>query len=67
MEGTEILKERLAQRGDISEEELMVRLKTAEWELLQTKKYDYEIVNDTLEHAAAELCGVVEKEKAKRE
>jgi guanylate kinase len=64
--GTKILKERLAQRGDISEEELMVRLKTAEWELLQTKQYDYEIINDTLEHAAAELCDIVEKEKAKR-
>jgi guanylate kinase len=64
-EGTQILKERMAQSGDISEEELMVRLKTAEWELLQTKQYDYEIVNDTLEHAAAELCKIVEKEKAK--
>lgn len=65
--GTQILKERLAQRGDISEEDLMVRLKTAEWELLQTKQYDYEIVNDSLEHAAAELCDIVRKEKAKRE
>lgn len=65
-EGTEILKQRLSQRGDISEEELVVRLKTAEWELLQTKQYDYELVNDTLENTAAELCEVVMKEKAKR-
>lgn len=65
-EGTEILKKRLAERGDINAEELVVRLKTAEWELLQTKQYDYELVNDTLENTAAELCEVVEKEKAKR-
>lgn len=66
-DGTDILKERLAQRGDITEEELMVRLKTAEWELLQTKQYDYEIVNDTLKHAADALCQIVEKEKAQRQ
>lgn len=65
-EGTEILKQRLSQRGDISEEELVVRLKTAEWELLQTKQYDYELVNDTLDNTAAELCEVIMKEKAKR-
>lgn len=65
-EGTEVLKKRLAQRGDISEEELVVRLKTAEWELLQTKKYDYEIVNESLDKTAAELCDIVSKEKAKR-
>ena len=65
-EGTDILKERLAQRGDITEEELVVRLKTAEWELLQTKQYDYEIVNDNLDHAAAELCKIVKNEKSKR-
>ena len=62
-----ILKTRLTQRGDISEEELMVRLKTAEWELLQTKKYDYEIVNNSLKNAAKELCQIIQQEKAKNE
>lgn len=61
----DVLKKRLSQRGDISEEDLMVRLKTAEWELLQTKKYDYEIVNDSLENAAKELCQIIQQEKAK--
>lgn len=62
-----VLKNRLTQRGDISEEDLMVRLKTAEWELLQTKKYDYEIVNDSLKNAAQELSQIIQQEKAKNQ
>ena len=62
----EVLKQRIEERGGASEAEIALRLKTAQWELTQTEVYDYQIVNDNVEHAAQELCDIVNKEKAKR-
>lgn len=62
----EILKQRIEERGGASEAEIALRLKTAQWELTQTEVYDHQIVNENIATAAAELCEIVAKEKAKR-
>jgi guanylate kinase len=62
----EVLKQRIEERGGASEAEIALRLKTAQWELTQTEVYDYQIINDNVEHAAQELSDIVNKEKAKR-
>ncbi len=58
----EILIERIAGRGRDSDEEVQVRLKTAEWELAQADKYDYQIINEDLEEAAGELKETIQRE-----
>jgi guanylate kinase len=65
-EGQEVLKERIEQRGGVSEAEIALRLKTAQWELTQTEIYDYELVNENVEATAKELCDIIGSEKAKR-
>lgn len=62
----EVLKQRIEERGGATEAEIALRLKTAQWELTQTEVYDYQIVNDNVEHAAKELCDIIAKEKAQR-
>ena len=63
----EVLKQRIEERGGASEAEIALRLKTAQWELTQTEIYDFQIVNKNIAIAAAELCEVIAKEKAKRQ
>jgi guanylate kinase len=58
----EILIERIAGRGRDSAEEVQVRLKTAEWELSQADKYDYQIVNEDLEEATRQLKDIIQRE-----
>ena len=65
-ESPEVLKKRIEERGGASEAEIALRLKTAQWELSQTEVYDFQIVNDNIERAAAELCQIVLREKKKR-
>ena len=65
-ENPDILKQRIQERGGATEAEIALRLKTAQWELTQTEIYDHQIVNEDVATAAAELCDIVGKEKAKR-
>lgn len=62
---TEVLKQRIRQRGAVDEAELAERLKTAAWELAQTQLYHYEIINDNVEHAAEQLSEIVLREQEK--
>lgn len=62
-----VLLERLAGRGRDSEEEVQVRLKTAEWELTQADKYDYQIVNEDLEEATRQLKEIIQREVEMRD
>lgn len=62
----EVLKERIVQRGGVTEAEVALRLKTARWELTQTEIYDFELVNSNIDDTARELCEIIEREKAKR-
>jgi guanylate kinase len=55
----EVLRERLAGRGTDSAEAIHERLKVAEQELAVKEDFDYQVVNDDLEGAAAELVRIV--------
>jgi guanylate kinase len=63
---TEVLKQRIQKRGAEDDAQIAKRLETASWELTQTSLYDFEIVNDEVEHTAQQLCELVEDEKRKR-
>jgi guanylate kinase len=53
---------RLRARNTESEEKLQVRLKNAEWELAQAGRFDYRLLNATIDQAFAHLCEIVERE-----
>jgi len=55
----EILEERLRKRGTDSEEKIKNRLETARKELEQVERYDYLVVNDTIEQAVEEVKTIV--------
>lgn len=60
-----ILRERLIARGTDSAEELELRLRNAPEELKDYATFDYVIINDDLERAAAQLRSVVDAERAR--
>lgn len=62
----EDLVERLEKRGTENEEQRRKRLETAKIELAAESEYDITIINDTVEHAAAELWKVIEQEYGKQ-
>ena len=49
-------------RGSETEEQILGRLARMEYELSYKNEYDYVIVNDDLERAIAELCGIIDGE-----
>jgi len=61
----EILRQRLVARGTDSAAELQVRLRKAPEELKEYSKFDYVIINDELERAAAHLAAIVLAEQAR--
>lgn len=61
----EILRRRLIARGTDSAKELEVRLRNAPEELKEYSKFDYVIINDDAERAAAQLAAVVLAEQAR--
>lgn len=63
----EILRERLIKRQSESAEELAVRLRNARGEMERYREFDYVIVNDDAERAAAQLASIVYAERARRE
>ena len=60
-----VLEKRLAGRGDVSPERMADRLERAKWEYSQAVNYEYLIVNDELDTAAAELLAIMQAEKCK--
>jgi guanylate kinase len=62
----EILRRRLVTRGTDSQEELELRLRQAPAELKYYKAFDYVIINDQVERAAAQLSCIIEAERARR-
>ncbi len=58
----DVLEARLRQRGSDSEESIRTRLKNAPGEIELGKKYQYQIVNDNLDAAVADLAAVIRKE-----
>ncbi len=55
----DLLKDRLRKRGDTVEEELKTRLSNARAEIEHGKKFDYQVLNDNLEEAFAELKTII--------
>ena len=55
----EELERRLRGRGDTSEEQMVMRLQRAAWEMEQSKLYDHVVINDTVENCAAQFCNII--------
>ncbi len=62
----EVLRERLTARMTERPEELELRLANARGEVEQYRYFDYLILNDEVERAAAQLAAVVSAERARR-
>lgn len=63
----EILRARLTARMTERPEELELRLRNARGEVEQYKHFDYLVLNDEVERAAAQLVSIVYAERARRE
>ena len=61
----EVLRERLIARGTDTPEELGVRLRNAPHELRQYSAFDYVIINDEADRAAAQLASIIYAERAR--
>ena len=59
----EVLKNRLTGRGTESPEVIEKRLEQAKAEMAKAKDYDYVVVNDDLDTAVEELCGILLAER----
>ena len=61
----EVLKARLIARGTDTPAELEVRLRNAPQELRQYSAFDYVIINDEVDRAAAQLASIIYAERAR--
>jgi guanylate kinase len=61
----EILEARLRGRGDTPPDKIEKRLQQARWELEQAEKYDYIVINDSVDKAAGELLAIFTAEKCR--
>lgn len=59
------LERRLRSRGDTSPELVEQRLARARWEYAQAPKYDYIVVNNSVEAAAKEILSILAAEKCR--
>lgn len=63
----EVLRERLMARGSEQAQQLSLRLRNARSEVARYTEFDYVIVNDDAESAAAQLGAIIYAERARRE
>ena len=63
----EALEARLRARGDLTPDVLKVRLVNARAEITAAARYDYVVLNDSVERAAGELGAIVTAERCRRE
>ena len=57
----EELERRLRSRGDTPEDQILIRLDRAKWEMAQTPHYDYVVINDQVDTCADEIVNIVAK------
>ena len=57
----EELERRLRGRGDTSEEQIALRKQRVQWEMEQSKKYDYIVTNEQVETCAEEILNIIAK------
>ena len=55
----EELERRLRERKDTSEEQILLRLERAHWEMAQRNQYDYVIVNDQVKDCAEKILKII--------
>ena len=55
----EELERRLRGRGDTSEEQILMRMDRAKWEIDQKDWYDYVVVNDQVENCVQEILNII--------
>lgn len=55
----EELEHRLRSRGDTPEDQIRLRLERVQWEVEQSKFYDYTVVNDQVETCAEEILHII--------
>lgn len=55
----EELERRLRSRGDTDEEQILMRLKRATWEMEQRFQYDHVVINDQVESCADEILKII--------
>ncbi len=55
----EELERRLRSRGDTSDEQIKTRLARAQWEMEQSAKYDYTVVNEQVDACADEILKII--------
>ena len=56
---TEELLRRLVGRGDTSPEQVKIRQDRAQWEMEQSEKYDYVVINDQVETCAEQILKII--------
>ena len=57
----EELERRLRSRGDTAEDQIRLRLDRARWEMEQSTKYDYIVINGDVETCAGEIINIIAK------
>ena len=55
----EELERRLRGRGDTSEEQIALRTSRAQWEMEQSRNYDYTVINDQVETCAEKILTII--------
>lgn len=55
----EELERRLRSRGDTDARQIQVRLDRVQWEMEQSEKYDYVVINDQVEACADEILNII--------
>ncbi len=61
-----LLEDRLRSRGANHEDDVLLRMENARYELEEYRHFDYIIVNDDLEHATEELVAIVRAKRCER-
>ena len=57
----EELERRLRGRGDTGEDQIKLRLERASWEMKQSGKYNYIVINDQVDTCAEEIIKIINK------
>ena len=58
----EELERRLRSRGDTPEEQIKLRLARAQWEMEQSKQYDYVVINEKVDDCTEEILNIIARE-----
>ena len=58
----EELERRLRGRGDTSEEQIRIRQDRVRWEMEQSKKYDYIVINDQVDACVEKILAIIDGE-----